>query len=317
MRVVVCTLFEKRYHLGVAVLVNSLAHAGFRGTVVAGFRGPLPPWADAARPLDAATLELTVPEGPTLLFSRIETTAHFTNHKPAFIRDVLDRPETDGVFYFDPDVVVNTTWHYLEEWLTCGIAVCDDVNSPVAENHPLRVGWRRFFAGSDTELRYRGSRYANGGVVGLVREHRGFLELWQRMLEEVTASLGGADIVGIEGGRMLEDPYGFANCFRHTDQDVLNAALEACPHLPVSFLGKQAMGFDAGAPSLPHALGPRKPWSRRFIREALGGRPPARVDRAFWNKAHGPLKPFSAGQLAAARLRVSVAAGLGRLIRRS
>jgi hypothetical protein len=317
MRVVVCTLFEKQYHLGVAVLVNSLARAGFRGTVVAGFRGPLPAWAADARQQDATTWELAIPNGPTLVFTRLETTSHFTNFKPAFMRGVLDRPDADGLFYFDPDIVVNTTWHYLEEWLTCGIAVCDDVNSPAEENHPLRVGWWRFFAGSDIKLHYRGSRYANGGVVGIVREQRDFLELWQHMLDEVTASLGGADVVGIEGGRMLDDPYGFANCFRHTDQDVLNAALEASPHHPVSFLGRQAMGFMPGTPILPHALGPRKPWSRRFILEALGGRPPARVDRAFWAKADGPLKPFSAVQLAGARVRVSIAAALGRFIRRS
>jgi hypothetical protein len=317
MRVVVCTLFEKQYHFGVAVLVNSLARAGFRGTVVAGFRGPLPPWASAARPVGTDTWELVIPDAPTLLFQRLETDSHFTNYKPQFMCNVLDRPDTDAVFYFDPDVMVNTTWHYLAEWLTCGLAVCDDVNSPIAENHPLRVGWRRFFAGSETELRYRGSRYANGGVVGVVRAHREFLVLWDRMLAEVTISLGGADVVGIDGGRMLEDPYGFANCFRQPDQDALNAAIEASPQVPVSFLGRQAMGFDAGAPLLPHALGPRKPWSRRFIREALGGRPPARVDRAFWNMADGPLRPYSATHLAAARFSVSLAAGLGRLISRS
>ena len=317
MRAVVCTLFEKDYHHGVAVLANSLARAGFRGTIVAGYRGPLPAWAAAGRQVEGGDWELNLPNGPTLLFCRLETASHFTNYKPEFMLSVLDRPETDAVLYFDPDVVVNTTWQYLEEWLTCGVAVCDDVNSPIAENHPLRIGWRRFFLGSDTELSYRGSRYANGGVVGVPRIHRIFLTTWMEMLTEVLASLGGADVVGIPGGRKLDRAYGFADCFSKTDQDVLNAAMEACPHIPVSFLGKQAMGFDAGAPQLPHALGPLKPWNRHFIREALGGRPPTRTDRAFWKMADGPLKPFPGVELTFARCRVSIGAGLGRLIRKS
>ena len=317
MRVDLCTLFEKEYHLGVAVLVNSLARAGFRGNVHIGFRGALPPWSDGqVAQKDATAWEMMVPEGPRLVFRLIETDAHFTNFKPEFMLQVLAATDADAVLYFDPDVVVNTTWKYLEEWMSCGVAVCDDVNSPIAENHPRRVGWRRFFQGGH-ELRYRGPQYANGGVVGVSRVHQKFLEVWMELLAAATASLGGADVAGISGGRTLDEAYGFADCFRQPDQDTLNAAIEACPDIPVSFLGKQAMGFDAGAPSLPHATGPRKPWTRRFIREALAGRAPARVDKCFWRFADGPLQPFSPGQLQIARWRVIMAAGLGRLIRRT
>ncbi len=317
MRVEVCTLFEKQYHLGVAVLVNSLARAGFTGVVRAGFRGPLPPWAEGTRQTGSTTWELAVPSGPTLHFIAIETDAHFTNFKPEFMLQTLEQSEADAVLYFDPDVVVNTTWRYLEEWLTCGIAVCDDVNSPVAENHPRRVGWRRFFADAGHDLRPRGAPYANGGVVGVTRLHQRFLEVWKELLAAATASLGGADVAGITGGRLLKGAYGFADCFRQPDQDTLNAALEACPEIPASFLGKQAMGFDAGRPELPHAIGHRKPWTRRFLREALEGRPPARVDKCFWQFADGPLHPFTAAQVSDHRRRILIAAGLGRLIRRS
>jgi hypothetical protein len=317
MRVEVCTLFEKQYHLGVAVLVNSLARAGFGGTVHVGFRGPLPPWAKGAVPKDDTTWELPLPKGPCIRFKQVETGAHFTNYKPEFMQEIFSRSDADAVLYFDPDVVVNTSWRYLEEWLTCGIAVCDDVNSPMAENHPTRVGWRRFFKDIGMNLRYRGSRYANGGVVGVAREHRHFLEMWIRMMGPVAALLGGSDVAGIAGGRTLGHSYGFADCFRKTDQDVLNAAFEACPDIPVSFLGKQAMGFDAGRPLLPHATGNRKPWTRHFVREALAGRPPARVDKFFWMFADGPLRPFSSARVFANRWRVTLAAAVGRLIRRT
>jgi hypothetical protein len=313
----VCTLFERQYHLGVAVLVNSLAHAGYTGVVHAGFRGPLPTWAEAAQPRDENTSELAVAGGLRIVFIRLLTDVHFANFKPDFMRQVFARSKADAVLYFDPDVVVNTTWRYIEEWLSCGIAVCDDVNSPLPENHPHRVGWKRFFEKLGYDLRFRGAPYANSGVVGVPREHASLLDTWSRMQAAASASLGGSDVVGIGGGRNLPGAYGFADCFRQPDQDTLNAALEASPDIPVSFLGKQAMGFDAGTPALPHATGTKKPWSRRYLREALGGKPPVRVDKIFWKHADGPLHPFPPQKLTLTRWRVRFAAGIGRIVRRS
>jgi hypothetical protein len=248
MRSIVCTLFEKQYHLGVAVLINSLAHAGYTGSVHAGFRGPLPPWAAGrAKQRDAATWILPVTDELDVLFTHLETDAHFTNYKPDFMLQTLAQTETDAVLYCDPDVVVNTSWRYIEEWLTCGVGLCDDVNSPLAENHPRRIGWRRFLQAAGQELHFRGERYANGGVVGVPRVHAHLLEVWMQLLTAATASLGGRDVVGIGGGRNLPGAYGFADCFRQPDQDTLNAALEACPQIPLSFLGRQAMASRPSA----------------------------------------------------------------------
>lgn len=305
----VCTLFEGDYHLGVGVLVNSLYAAGFRGTVWAGVRGALPPWAGGAA-------EFRVADGCVVRFISLETRAHLTNYKPDFMLRVLNAEDRDcaGLVYIDPDVVVQAPWRFIEDWLTCGVAVCEDVNSPFPLQHPRRVGWRRFFPG----LHPREAAYANGGFVGVRREDAAFLEHWKGLQDALWAELGGADFVGIGGGRSVEGRAGFADCFDKTDQDVLNATIEACPEIPVSFLNRQAMGFEAGSPSLPHALGPSKPWARRYLREALAGFPPRAVDKAFWHCAGaGPIAVFPEGVIASRCRALKLGAALGRFIRRN
>jgi hypothetical protein len=320
MKAAVCTLFEKHYHLGAAVLVNSLCRSGFNGTVYAGFRGPLPPWAQAqARPAGANRWEMEAAPGVRIVFLKLETTAHFTNYKPDFLLqlEAIEAGASDAVIYCDPDIVLTGKWTYVEEWLSCGVALCEDVNSPYGENHPRRVGWRRFFQPLGQELHFRGDAYVNGGFIGLRWQDRRLLSTWQAFTAQITTALGGADVVGIGGGRNLAGSYGFADCFRQPDQDALNAALEACPDIAASILPREAMGFTAGNPLLPHALGARKPWLRRYIREALGGRGPFTVDKAFWKVAHGPLQPFTPAEVSSRRFQMTAAAAVGRFIRRT
>jgi hypothetical protein len=320
MKCVIATLFEHDYHLGVAVLVNSLCESGFAGTIYAGFRGPLPPWAQKqARAVDERRWEMTVTPAVRIVFMALDTPAHFTNYKPDFLFRVetLAGAESEAVIYCDPDLVVNTKWKFIEEWISCGVALCEDVNSPFGSNHPRRVGWRRFFQPRGFDLRFRGPDYANGGFIGLRWEHRKLLVTWQTFMTEVTRFLGGTDVVGIEGGKTLITDYGFADCFRHTDQDVLNAVLEACPEIPVSFLGPQTMGFVPGRARLPHALGPLKPWRRRYVREALGGRPPNAVDKAFWKRTERPIEVFPPAHVSQRRFQLAVGAALGRFIHRN
>ena len=319
MKVAVCTLFERQYHLGAAVLVNSLCRAGFTGTIYAGFRGPLPPWAQArAKAVSETRWEMTVTREVRIVFLRLETAAHFTNYKPEFLLrlETLVGGETDAVIYCDPDIVLNGPWRYLEEWLSCGIAVCEDINSPLHRNNPRRVGWKRFFEPLGFTLQFRDDEYANGGFIGLEWKYRQFLVTWQTFIGHVAASLGGADVVGIGGGKTLEGSYGFADCFHQPDQDALNAALEAHPELPVSFQGAGAMGFLGGDAILPHALGAAKPWTRDYVRDAFRGRPPRLVDKIFWKKSDAPLQPFTPGHVSTRRLQIAFASGMGRIMRR-
>jgi hypothetical protein len=262
---------------------------------------------------------MTVSPELRILFLRLDTPAHLTNFKPDFLLQVeaLAGPKNEALIYCDPDIVINIDWRWIEDWLTCGVALCEDVNSPLAENHPRRVGWRRFFQPFGHELHFRSPSYANGGWIGLRPEHRKLLLVWKELKTHMAAALGGNDVVGIEGGRLLQTSYGFANCFDRTDQDALNAALEACPDLPVSFLGGQAMGFVEGQPILPHALGPSKPWRRNYLLEAFSGRPPTAADKLFWTHAESPLQPFALSWIRIKRLQLTLSAALGRLIRRA
>ena len=320
MKCVVCTLFEHHHHFGVAGLVNSLCKSGFRGTVYAGFKGPVPPWAERSVKVQAnGQMALEVMDGVRLIFVPIKTPAHLTNYKPDFMLQVeaLAAAETDALIYRDPDVLIDVKWDFIVDWLSCGLAVCEDVNSPMPENHPTRVGWRRFFKQYGHDLHYRSISYVNGGFVGLTWNYRKILPLWQEFMVHIAKLLGGGNVVGIEGGQMLPGLYGFANCFSKTDQDALNAILEACPDIPVSCLGREAMGFRGGMTLLPHALGRPKPWNRRCIRLALGGRPPRLVDKIYWNNMKGPLRPFTDSQIASTRWRLAVAASIGRVVRRT
>lgn len=320
MNCVVCTLFERDYHFGVAVLVNSLCRAGFKGTVCAGFRGPLPPWTQGRlKTLENGQWEMAVMPDVRLLFLQLDTPAHLTNFKPDFLLQVEAIPglESETVIYCDPDIVIESDWRFFEDWLSCGVALCEDVNSPLAENNPRRVGWRRSVKPFGFELNFRASTYANGGFIGLSWQHRKLLTVWQELITHAADALGGKDIVGIQGGRQLPGLYGFGDCFRMTDQDALNAALEACPEIPASFLGRHAMGFDPGFALLPHALGPLKPWRRHYVWEALSGFPPTPADKAYWDHVDGPIRPFGFTVIFYKRLGLTLGAALGRFIRRT
>ena len=314
----VCTLFEGDYGQGVAVLVNSLVHSGYCGVVYCGFRGPIPAWCRQYDTGATGSWSFDVSDRVRIEFLAIETEAHLTNYKPEFMLQLLDGTATsvDGLYYVDPDIVVDEQWEWFEEWLSCGITVCEDINSPLAEGHPRRVGWRRFFASHGIKLNYRSDGYANGGFVGVRRANIDFLLLWARLQQHMWAAIGGADRVGIAGGKLLSGMTGFGDCFGKTDQDALNAALEAWSG-PVSILNGQAMGFKPGKAILPHALGPKKPWRRRYILEALGGNPPTAADKAYWNMADRPIQIYSAMHLFRRRLSLRIAAALGRIIRRN
>lgn len=320
MKSVVCTLFEGDYHFGVAALTNSLHAVGFRGTVYSGYRGTLPEWATEAVTQTVGKWNtahtLDVADGLRLVFLSLETDCHLTNYKPDFMLELLQGPAKDvgAIFYCDPDICVVQSWTFFEQWITCGVALCEDVNSPLPEKHPRRVGWRRYFSAYGADLKFRSHEYVNGGFVGVSRNDAAFLELWRDLQLAMAEEIGGLSASKLVNGTAYRSK-GFANCFDASDQDALNAAIEAFDG-DISVIGQEAMNFKNGHAVVPHALGHGKPWQRSYLMDALKGRPPRFVDKQFWRFAAGPLQPYSRATIRLQRLKVTLAAAIGRAYRR-
>lgn len=314
---VVCTLFEGHYHYGLAALVNSLCRSSFSGTIFAGFRGTPPAWAKREQPGFLGpyeTFRLKVGSTADIIFVRLTTDAHLTNFKPDFMLEVLDNlpKQPREIFYLDPDICVAEDWTFFRDWADCGVALCEDINSPLAKNHPRRIGWRKSFP--EANLGFQGAEYVNGGCVGLQPQYREFLAIWKKLSETMGQILGGRDVAKVEGGSAMASK-GFANCFDCTDQDALNAAREAFAG-PTSILGQEAMGFKSGKAILPHALGAPKPWRRFYLRDALAGRPPRLVDKLYL-AASQPIAVRSPLHTLIRQADCGAATLLGRFIRRA
>lgn len=322
MNVAACTLFEGNYHFGLAVLVNSLSRQGFRGDFYAGYRGSLPEWAGSAEESRISGFSschsLKVSEGLMLHFVFLETAYHFTNYKPDFMLRLLKSEEMkiDSLYYFDPDIVVSAPWSFFRNWVKAGVALCEDVNSPLTKNHPIRVAWRKYFAAYDIKLSFKDQIYVNGGFVGIDRKDLSFLETWQRIQEAMAPAIGGLSSAIFEGATELpESARGPFAPFGKTDQDALNASLEAWDG-ETSLVTQEGMGFRPGLAIVPHALGQPKPWSREILKLALQGRPSGLVVKEYWKYADGPLLAHSPGTIKRKRSALNLALAISRFYKR-
>lgn len=309
----ICTLFEGHYHHGVAALVNSLHEQGYRGAVYVGYKGNLPAWAAAA----PENPSLAWPGARTLAaaadlqlhFLPLSTANHLSNYKPNFMLSLWDglARGAEAMYYFDPDIVVSTPWSQFEEWVAAGIALCEDVNSPLGQFHPIRMKWRAYFGERGITLRFKEATYANSGFVGMSAQNRSFLTLWQRMQEIQAPAIGGLD----QSSFTENIPLPFAP-FGKTDQDAMNATIEAWEDGNASYVGKEGMAFLPGAPLMTHALGSPKPWDREPLRLALAGQPPRPADRDYWRVANRLISTQPAGLVKQRKFTIQLASLIGR-----
>jgi hypothetical protein len=315
----ICTLFEGHYHYGVAALSNSLYKQDFRGTIYVGYRGTLPNWVLKGKKeaigkwKEAITL---VPvEGLQLVFLPLDTTYNLANYKPDFMLELWQGPakEVENFYYFDTDIIINDSWTCFEQWVDCGVALCEDVNSPLQKFHPRRVGWRNYYKKNNIDLQFKNQIYVNAGFLGLAKKDKSFLRSWIQLQESMELAIGGLEnsifsnqshnstVLKMEGFQIFDKP----------DQDALNATIEAYSGI-FSYMGKEGMGFGLGNPSMFHALGSQKPWQGNYLIRAIHGKPPRTVDVSYWKNANSPILVHSNWEIEVKRISIAMAKLIGR-----
>lgn len=288
MTTAICTLFEKHYHYGVAALVNSLYSNGFRGVVWAGYRGQLPFWAESAKDSEGYK-ELEIAEGCSIKFVELETEKHFSFYKPDFMWQLMNNycPEVDALFYFDPDIVNKANWPFYEKWVSRGIALCGDCWYHVPSDHPRRLAWLEFAESQGFVCERRLDYHYNGGFIGVPRELKDILSLWQKLIE-----------LGHEAGctnykNLYADNSFHFYPYLFNDQTYLNLALMLCTY-PLTTLGPDGMDFLPCGVVMSHAVAPAtKPWRKKLILEALKADPPTITDKLYWKHTQWPIQLYS------------------------
>jgi hypothetical protein len=298
-------MFEGDYQFGLAALVNSLHLHGFRGTVWVGYRGPLPPWASPLAGNGSGSC-YKVAEGLELHFLPLATKNHLTNYKPDFMLNLWEQhcPEAHAMFYFDPDIVIRCRWSYFEDWARAGIALCEDINSPLSRTHPLRFQWNEIYSRNGYPLKFTADQYVNGGFQGITSENRAFLKDWLQVQEIMGREIGGLN-------KITKDVGGREHAFSKTDQDALNIAL-AITRQPISVIGKEGMEFISGGFTMSHSTGHLKPWNTSFLKESLRGYPPSSASKSHFDHVEAPIRPYSQMELKKKRLELRIASAIGR-----
>lgn len=320
--VAVCTLFEGNYHLGVAALINSFKAHHFAGDFYVGYRGELPKWVRETK-LKAdwkweGVVAMEIDPDFTVYFLPLSTDYHFTNYKPNFMLDLWNGPAVDAeeMYYLDPDIVLCMDWPVLRKWIDSGVGLCADINSPMSENHPKRKQWRRYFEDYDLKLKFKSETYVNGGFVGLKRSERAFLETWMKIQESMAHRIGGLSKSSLNGAAMDKSELTLFSPFGKTDQDALNATVEAFDG-EISILGRDAMGFEKTMAILPHALGHPKPWNKKYFHSALHGFAPKQIDKWFWYYTEHPIRIYSKAKIRRKKRALSIAVLIARFYKRN
>lgn len=283
------TLAEREYFLGLAGLLNSMAHYGtYIDKVIVGYREALPDWLP---PLYPSTNGQAFKTGSGLEVELVELNGslHMVHEKPKWFLHVSEvlAPDADEYFFFDSDIIINARMDFYGEWVQNGICMCGDVNFIFDRSHPVRLQWVKYAAEAGRKVTHQIDGYYNSGFLGWTRETKQFIHDWN------------------EAFAMMVPHSGNMNKFRaffdrtvpvlSTNQDSFNLAAMITDQ-PLTLVGPEGMGFNYGMRLMHHPLGP-KPWSRNFLSDFFKGIPPREADVVFWKYVNGSeLKPVSSGK---------------------
>ena len=300
---VVCTTAEGSYFKGLAALANSLVRAGFKGSIIVGYRNGKPTWL-GTREKDPQRDAYLVTSEVRLQFVEVPGTWHLANYKGHLMHRVFHEivPNADLVYFFDTDIFINRAWETFAAWARHGVVlVLDMADSYMSPHHVYRRAWRTLAERTNRECRdFTG--YVNSGCVGISRRDAEFAEVWSSLMEQLEKD--GADM------RKMKNWTGPLE-FSRMDQDVLNATIMATD-TPIALLGFEAMGlFPWAGEVMPHAMHHRKPWVRNYIFDALRGFPPNRTYRNYWKFVNGPIRPFGEFELRRKKAAVAIARLIG------
>ncbi|MEO7767391.1 MAG: hypothetical protein ABIS01_08195 [Ferruginibacter sp.] len=310
----VCTLFEKSLHYGVAALTNSLYRQGFRGDVYAAYRGNLPAWANKATKNESLQWEggktMQLGEGAQLHFLPLDTDYHFANYKPKFMIRLFEGPAKDaeGLFYFDPDIVIKCKWSFFEYWITFGVAMVHElISQDMHASHPIRLGWEQLIKDNNRTVTANIQSYLNSGFCGLTKNNIEFLKAWAEFIE---VSFNG---YGHERGRLKG--LSRTTLYYCADQDAFNIAAMCCG-CPVTEIGPDGMDFVHGGWVMSHATSRPKPWIKNFLQSALIGNPPRLPEQNYWKNVTYPIPLYSKGRVRFKVTCLKIATFMGRFYRR-
>jgi hypothetical protein len=314
MNTIICTLFEKHYHYGLAALTNSLYHHGFRGSIYAGYRGSLPEWCSNAKDSHNDTWPncrvLDVAKDLQIYFLPLDTDFHLTNYKPFFMLRLLNhlRKDAEAIAYFDPDIVVKCQWIFFENWMCAGVALVHEITAnDMPATHPIRRQWEDVITKCNRKLTRNLTSYINGGFCGVHKLNEEFLHLWADVMNTAIKHYD------LNPAKFM--PSDRTHLFFATDQDALNIAA-MCSRFPISEIGPEGMDLAYGGWTMSHAVGSPKPWKKKFILSALKGNPPSLTDRSYWLYVEGPVSCYSSVTIKLKRLSILIAAFIGRFYRR-
>lgn len=297
----VVTLVEGDYFLGFGALANSLLLKGFKGKFIVGVRKE-DEWlerfnTDLQRCAPVCQIEPYV----------VSTDWHLANYKAHLLRDLAADLKPERMTYWDPDVTLLASYGFITNWVDSGVGMVEDgCYASFPSNHPIRCAWSNALRTDGFGLQRSCERFYNSGFVGVSRAHEGFWKDWSACVDIAAKYV---DLSKFKPGKR-EDP------FFGTDQDALNMAT-MITEFPLSTVGPDGMSFSPGGFIMYHAAEDPKPWRKKFILSAIGGKPPSTAERAWLRHSEGPIEVISPRARRRLRAEMRVGSAIGRLLKRA